>query len=847
MKYQTQKEFIVTGNEILNGPEIMEYPEVSIVVNRNRKLINVIKNSWDAEKEIRAIFYPLIETQEIFIVLYLNIQSQILGVYKQTTGGIKSSIIDIPLLLLGAIKHQADSMIIAHNHPSGSTRASMPDIEITKKIKEACKTHGITLLDSLIVTKDSFLSMAEETKLSGMSYPITASTPKSQTKKTLNTMITKENMKESVSSLFLSTMQPGTLKEDIESIRDITEGFTDFTITDSDAELGKFLQLTIDDLNQHIQNQHAAEKEPEKEPEVKIIPEKQISIPKAKKEKKPKVSRKTPKTVTNSANMVEVVRPEIKFIRRFVNLDSKETTSARLLAFIKTLQRAIRNRLIRKDSEYAKHIMHIQSQLIAAWQKNKDSVARFKIEFLLADKEMIEAYRKIANIEQGEKSVALLKRFIALAGKSGVKEKAKKLESELVDHVKEAHVLSNEIIQALIGAGTSLNRYVVGDTTYVRITEQNLSGLKGLGILDFNDKIKKGDLVRTFDNRRARVKQVHDKSIEVEGADGHYYSKKKVKLIAKGCNGTDCQDTLDGSVDYIQFAQLLSAVHETRLKTALKDLQSWSKPDKKKIMMVKDEIKKRKGSHISLGSTTTEHTINSTDLSAMQFHRIGFTGKFLLLIGDPSEPWSMMCWSKPGKGKTTLMIELSKYLAEVHGRKVLFVAKEEGFNYTLMEKFQRLDAMHPLISISTIIPDDLSDYNYVVIDSVTKFKLTTDQLEALKEKNKKVSFIFIFQSTGNGDYRGEKDVEHLVDVSININDEGYAKASKSRFGGHGTINVFPTGTETIYRFTTLQDAERYREKNPQLAMLKGDDKKIWLTTAAKASELTEQGYEIIHF
>ena len=61
MKYQTQKEFIVTGNEILNGPEIMEYPEVSIVVNRNRKLINVIKNSWDAEKEIRAIFYPLIE------------------------------------------------------------------------------------------------------------------------------------------------------------------------------------------------------------------------------------------------------------------------------------------------------------------------------------------------------------------------------------------------------------------------------------------------------------------------------------------------------------------------------------------------------------------------------------------------------------------------------------------------------------------------------------------------------------------------------------------------------------------------------------------------------------------
>lgn len=599
-------------------------------------------------------------------------------------------------------------------------------------------------------------------------------------------MITKENLKEHLSTLDLSTLSVD-LKENIESLRDITEEFTDFSITDNDQELGKFLELTIADLNKHVQLPETIKTE--SQPESNEHPVKPVKSKKQKSEKQ-----KVKKENINPGAFVEVVRPEIKFIKRFVNMEGHDTISDRILAFITSLQRAIRNKAIRKDSPYAEQIMHIQKELISAWHKNRDSKAGFKIEFEPKDKQMLESYQKIATSEQPIKAVALIKRFISLEGKDGVMEKAKKLREDITKYMKEKnHILSDQLINALLGVEIALRRYIEKNSLVVNLTEQGLSSLKGLGILDFNHKIKKGDLVRTFDNRRGRVKKVHDKTVEIEGAEGHYYAKKKVKVISqanKGCSGPGCE-SLNGPGD----------------------------PD----------------------------TINSTDLSNMQFNRVGFTGKWLSLIGDPSEPWLMMCWSKPGKGKTTLMIEFSKYLAEVHGRKVLFIAKEEGLNYTLKEKFERLDAMHPLITISTIIPDDLSPFNYVVIDSVTKFKLSTDELEKLKENHPNVSFIFIFQSTIDGNYRGDKDAEHLVDVSIAINDEGYAKCSKTRYGGQGTINVFPRGTEMIYRFPTLQEAERYRAKNPHLAMLKGDDRKIWLTTAAKAAELTEQGYEIIHF
>ena len=61
-----------------------------------------------------------------------------------------------------ALDGLATSIILVHNHPSGSSTPSPNDKAITNKVKEAMKLLDITLLDHLIVTKDGYYSFSDE-------------------------------------------------------------------------------------------------------------------------------------------------------------------------------------------------------------------------------------------------------------------------------------------------------------------------------------------------------------------------------------------------------------------------------------------------------------------------------------------------------------------------------------------------------------------------------------------------------------------------------------------------------------------------------------------------------------
>jgi len=63
---------------------------------------------------------------------------------------------------LVALKACATSLILAHNHPSGNLETSDADRRVTNQIKQAGIIMDIPLLDHLIMTTDSFLSMADE-------------------------------------------------------------------------------------------------------------------------------------------------------------------------------------------------------------------------------------------------------------------------------------------------------------------------------------------------------------------------------------------------------------------------------------------------------------------------------------------------------------------------------------------------------------------------------------------------------------------------------------------------------------------------------------------------------------
>ncbi|NJK93763.1 MAG: hypothetical protein HC905_01490 [Bacteroidales bacterium] len=189
----------------------------------------------------------------------------------------------------------------------------------------------------------------------------------------------------------------------------------------------------------------------------------------------------------------------------------------------------------------------------------------------------------------------------------------------------------------------------------------------------------------------------------------------------------------------------------------------------------------------NLNNAPEPTVISSSELAGMDFETIGLKGKYRELIGDPSVGFSAMVFGLPKSGKSTLCIDFAKYMAENHG-KVLYVAIEEGFGYTLKEKFERLGAIHPNLVIAEKIPDDLTPYQFVFIDSVSKAGLSNADLTRLRKNNPKKAYVFIFHTTKEGNFRGKQDFAHDVDVIVEV-ENGVAKAN-GRFGVGGRIEVF---------------------------------------------------------
>lgn len=103
-----------------------------------------------------------IEYKEYFKVLMLNHSNEVVGYSAISEGGISNCIVDVRVILQAALLSNASGIIIAHNHPSGNLKASDQDLSITKKIKEAAKLVDINLLDHLILTSESYLSLADK-------------------------------------------------------------------------------------------------------------------------------------------------------------------------------------------------------------------------------------------------------------------------------------------------------------------------------------------------------------------------------------------------------------------------------------------------------------------------------------------------------------------------------------------------------------------------------------------------------------------------------------------------------------------------------------------------------------
>ena len=125
----------------------------------------IIKSPYDAAIVVMADMRFL--KKEYFKVILLNTKNQIIGVHDVSIGSLNSCIVHPREVFALAIKHSAAAIIIVHNHPSGNVSPSTEDISITRRLIEAGKVIGISVLDHVIVGygTDRYCSLKEERHL----------------------------------------------------------------------------------------------------------------------------------------------------------------------------------------------------------------------------------------------------------------------------------------------------------------------------------------------------------------------------------------------------------------------------------------------------------------------------------------------------------------------------------------------------------------------------------------------------------------------------------------------------------------------------------------------------------
>lgn len=117
------------------------------------------------------------ESREVFGVLYLNNQHQLIAFENHFLGTLAQTSVYPREILRAALRHNAAAVVLSHNHPSGNVNPSTADIALTATIRTALVHVDVRLLDHVIVAPGKALSMAEGGLLPWEAAPVQTPAP----------------------------------------------------------------------------------------------------------------------------------------------------------------------------------------------------------------------------------------------------------------------------------------------------------------------------------------------------------------------------------------------------------------------------------------------------------------------------------------------------------------------------------------------------------------------------------------------------------------------------------------------------------------------------------------------
>lgn len=486
-------------------------------------------------------------------------------------------------------------------------------------------------------------------------------------------MITVQNYHDKIASIDFSTM-PEALRKGHEFVKKVTSNGAHWDNYHASETIKKTIDTYLEKLAAHL-------KQGTKQRHTVKRFDKSSNTWEDTTTKKPKkAAGKAKKPDLYQPSMVERIPEELRFIRRFVNMNGKPKDKEDILRFVNGLQKAILEKRIRKTSPHVEHIRFIQDTLIEAYNNMGKTIT------ISLKPDTFEALKKAADDEKVMSSVGFIKRYINLNGKTGTKEKARLLLGQI------------------------------------------------------NRAYDQGKI----NDRDPYVVEMHEIKKNLE----NFLSEKSAKFLEIEKN------TLNGLQGIIGGC-------------SCHNLNGFDGDE---------------------GAGAQPVVMNSMDFANMRFNTLGLQGKWLQLIGDPSTNFSIMVYGKPKMGKSYLCVDFAGYLARNHG-KVLYVAREEGLDKTLQDKLNDKEVKHPNLYMASTIPASLTFYDFIFLDSVNRLGLKPEDLNKLRSMYPDKSFVFIFQTTKEGKFKGANTFQHDVDSVIEVPERGKA-VQYGRFNSGGEISIF---------------------------------------------------------
>lgn len=118
------------------------------------------RNSREVYEYFRPKFFGL--KKERFLCALLDTKNRVFKETVVSEGTLTSSLVHPREVFRDAIKEAAASVLFLHNHPSGDPNPSRDDIDITKRLVETGKVIGINVLDHIVISDETYLSLMEK-------------------------------------------------------------------------------------------------------------------------------------------------------------------------------------------------------------------------------------------------------------------------------------------------------------------------------------------------------------------------------------------------------------------------------------------------------------------------------------------------------------------------------------------------------------------------------------------------------------------------------------------------------------------------------------------------------------